>query len=220
MDTTYMRFIKIIVWLSPWLLLSDRACHQWLLLLTWFSFNPCFLIHVWGVRSCIFNLACNSHHCFTCVSTHWGRVTHKCVGTLTSMGSDNGLSPGRRQTIIWANNGILLIGPLGTSFSEILLEFIHFHSRTCIWKCRLENGGHFVSASMCQPLGSIQVSSLQYDVHVYYMTFYIYVRYEVTHEGRIYVFVQYVSTRWGIILCICAVCIKTLRQDILQLCCM
>ena len=27
---------------------------------------------------------------------------------------------------------------------------IHFHSRKCIWKCRLQNGGHyFVSASMC-----------------------------------------------------------------------
>ena len=23
------------------------------------------------------------------------------------------------------------------------------HSRKCIWKCRLQNGGHFVSASMC-----------------------------------------------------------------------
>ena len=28
-------------------------------------------------------------------------------------------------------------------------KFIHFHSRKCIWKCRLENGGYFVSASMC-----------------------------------------------------------------------
>ena len=30
-------------------------------------------------------------------STHWGRVTHICVSDLTSIGSDNGLSPGRRQ---------------------------------------------------------------------------------------------------------------------------
>ena len=28
-------------------------------------------------------------------------------------------------------------------------KFIHFHSRKCIWKCCLENGSHFVSASMC-----------------------------------------------------------------------
>ena len=53
--------------------------------------------------------------------THWGRVTHICVSDLTSIGSDNGLSPGRRQAIIWTNDGILLIGPLGTNFSEILI---------------------------------------------------------------------------------------------------
>ena len=35
------------------------------------------------------------------------------------MGSDNGLSPDRRQVIIWTNAGILLIGPLGTNFSEM-----------------------------------------------------------------------------------------------------
>ena len=28
--------------------------------------------------------------------THWGRVTHICVNKLTIIGSDNGLSPGRR----------------------------------------------------------------------------------------------------------------------------
>ena len=53
--------------------------------------------------------------------THWGRVTHTCVVKLTIIGSDNGLSPGRRQAIIWTNPGILLIGRLGTNFSEILI---------------------------------------------------------------------------------------------------
>ena len=51
--------------------------------------------------------------------THWGRVTHICVGNLANVGSDNALSPGRRQTIILANARILLIGLLGTNFSEI-----------------------------------------------------------------------------------------------------
>ena len=32
--------------------------------------------------------------------THWGRVTHICVSKLAIIGSDNGLSPGRRQAII------------------------------------------------------------------------------------------------------------------------
>ena len=58
--------------------------------------------------------------------THWGRVTHICVDKLTIIGSDNGLSPGRRQAIIWTNAGILLIGPLGTNFSEILIEILKF----------------------------------------------------------------------------------------------
>ena len=53
--------------------------------------------------------------------THWGRVTHICVSKLTIIGSDNGLSPGRRQAIIWTNAGILLSGSLGTNFSEILI---------------------------------------------------------------------------------------------------
>ena len=53
--------------------------------------------------------------------THWGRMTHICVGKLTIIGSDNGLSPGRRQAIIWTNAGILLIWSLGTNFNEILI---------------------------------------------------------------------------------------------------
>ena len=58
------------------------------------------------------------------------RVTHICVSQPTSIGSDNGLSPGRRrQAIIWTNAGILLIGPLGTNFSEILIEIQIFSLR-------------------------------------------------------------------------------------------
>ena len=53
-------------------------------------------------------------------------MTHICVGKLTTIGSDNGLSPDRRQAIIWTNAGILLIGPLGTNFSEILIEILTF----------------------------------------------------------------------------------------------
>ena len=58
--------------------------------------------------------------------THWGRVTHICVIKLTITGSDNGLSPDRRQAIIWTNAGILLTGPLGTNFRETLIENLTF----------------------------------------------------------------------------------------------
>ena len=60
------------------------------------------------------------------VLTHWGRVTHICVSDLTSIGSDNGLSPGRHQAIIRTNAGILFIRPLGTNFSEFLVEILIF----------------------------------------------------------------------------------------------
>ena len=58
--------------------------------------------------------------------SHWGPVMHLCVGKLTIIGSDNGLSPGWRQAIIWIIAGILSIGPLGTNFSEILIAIYIF----------------------------------------------------------------------------------------------
>ena len=48
------------------------------------------------------------------------------VSKLTIIGSDNGLSPGRRQAITLTNDGILLIGPLGTNFSEIISKIHSF----------------------------------------------------------------------------------------------
>ena len=49
-------------------------------------------------------------------------MTYICVSKLTVIGSDNGLSPDRRQAIIWTNAGILLLGRLETNFSGILIE--------------------------------------------------------------------------------------------------
>ena len=59
---------------------------------------------------------------------------HICVSKLSIIGSDNGLSPGRCQAIICTNDGILLIGALGTNFSEILIEIQTFS----FWKNRLK----------------------------------------------------------------------------------
>ena len=61
-------------------------------------------------------------------------MTHICVSDLTNIGSDNGLSPGRRQAITWTNDGILLIRTLGTNFSEILSETHSFS----FWKMHLK----------------------------------------------------------------------------------
>ena len=48
---------------------------------------------------------------------------HICVRELTNIGSDNGLSPGQRQAIIWTNAGLLSVGLLGTNCSEILTHW-------------------------------------------------------------------------------------------------
>ena len=66
--------------------------------------------------------------------------TDICVSKLTSIGSDNSLLLGQRQAIIWTNFGILIIGFLGTNFSEILIQI-----QTFVWKM----AEMFVSASMC-----------------------------------------------------------------------
>ena len=68
---------------------------------------------------------------------HWDRVMHICVGKLTTIGSDNGLSPERRQAITWTNAGILLIGPLGTNFNWILIEILIFSFKKMHVKSRL-----------------------------------------------------------------------------------
>ena len=75
-------------------------------------------------------------------------MTHISVSKITTIGSDNGLWPGRSQAIIRPNAGILFIWTLGTDISEILSEIRYFHLRKCTWRCRLRNGRPFVSASM------------------------------------------------------------------------
>ena len=74
-----------------------------------------------------------------CTLTHWGIYTSL---NLVNIGSDNGLSPVRRQAIIWTNAGILSIGPLGTNVSEILIgiqtfSFKKLHLKTSSAKWRL-----------------------------------------------------------------------------------
>ena len=85
---------------------------------------------------------------------HWGRVMHIWTGNLTIIDSDNGLSPGWRQAIIWTNGRLLLIGPLGTNFSEILIE-IHI--------CTQENAFETVVCEMVAILSRTQC--VKYNQH-------------------------------------------------------
>ena len=66
-------------------------------------------------------------------------MTHICVGTLTIISSDNGLSPSRRQAIIWTNAGLLLMGPLGTNFNEILIKILTFSFKKMLLKVSTAN---------------------------------------------------------------------------------
>ena len=96
---------------------------------------------------CFSSHLCSIH--LSQVFTHWGRVTHICVSKLTIIGPDNGLSPDRRQAIIWTNAGILLIGPLGTNFSEISIEILTFSFKKMRLKLSSAKRRPFVLASKC-----------------------------------------------------------------------
>ena len=66
--------------------------------------------------------------------THRDRVTHICVSKLIIAGSNNGLSPGRYQAIIWTNAGILLIESLGKNQWNL-----NRNSYSCIQENPFEN---------------------------------------------------------------------------------
>ena len=51
---------------------------------------------------------------------------HLCISNVTIIGTDNGLSPVRRQAIIGTKTGILVIGPLGTNVRENWFEIRTF----------------------------------------------------------------------------------------------
>ena len=102
-------------------------------------------------------------------------MTHICVRKLSILGSDNGLSPGRRQAIIWTNAGMLFNWTLRTNFSEILSEIHTFSFKqmrlkmssgkwrpyclglnvltlVSLYKCALKSGdseGHLVQVQNC-----------------------------------------------------------------------
>ena len=95
-------------------------------------------------------------------------MTHICVIKLTIISSDNGLSPGRRQAIIRTNDRILLIGPLGANFSELLIEIPTFSSKkmrlkvsSAKWRpfCLGFNVSVNGKTSYCQDLWSLKATS-------------------------------------------------------------
>ena len=75
---------------------------------------------------------------------HLGQVMYASVEN-TIIGLGNGLWPVWHQAIIWISDGLFSIGPLGTSFSKFTLQFVY---KKWACKCHLQNGSHFVLASV------------------------------------------------------------------------
>ena len=84
------------------------------------------------------------HITHTHTLTHWGRVMHIYVGNVIIIVSHNGFLPGRRQTIIWTNAGILLIRPLGINFSEILIQITGRYVHNFKYICKIRDSNTFI----------------------------------------------------------------------------
>ena len=76
------------------------------------------------------------------ISIHRYQVKHICVSTLGNFCFRYALSSLRRNTMISTNADLLSIRPLEQTSLKFVSEVSKVDS-----KCRLQNGGHFVSAS-------------------------------------------------------------------------
>ena len=124
----------------PWLFVTRKFVLTVIL-------SEVFSMHIADTR-CL-PLIISDHVGGSVVLTHWGRVTYICIGKSSIIGSDNGLSPGWCQAIIWTNAGILLIEPLGTNFSAISIRIQIFSFKKMHLKMASVKWCPFVSASMC-----------------------------------------------------------------------
>ena len=98
--------------------LTGLCCTRWQVSSYWSREKRSLYNRVWLHRVHIYDISTY----WSLELTHWGRVTHICASQVTVVGSDNGLSPDRRQAIIWTNAEILLIEPLRTTLSDMLIE--------------------------------------------------------------------------------------------------
>ena len=74
----------------------------------------------------MYNEILNHEYCWVLLGylTHLPLVPHQWTGS--AFGSDNGLSPDRRQAITWTNTDLLSVGPLGTNLNEIWIKIKSF----------------------------------------------------------------------------------------------
>ena len=96
-------------------------------------------------------------------------MTHICASELTIIGSDNGLSPARRQAIIWNNAGLLLIEPLGTKLSEFSIGIqtfsfkkMHLNMSSAKWRPFCLGLNVLIQYKICGNAGYYWLSKLSY----------------------------------------------------------
>ena len=97
-----------------------------------------------------------------------------------SIGFDNGLSPIRRQAIIYTNAGLLAIAHLGTYFSEILIKIFFIQEDDL--KYRSRNIGHFVQGEMSW-LSHVHFCMIYSKCHIHFR---LRKGWHVHHEGNYY----------------------------------
>ena len=133
-----------------------------------------------------------------CGLTQWGRETHICVSKLTTIASDNDLSPGRRQAIIWTNAEILLIGPLGINLSEILGEIHTFSFK----KMRLKRSSgkwrpFYLGLNVLNTLmATFMESPIQHCIGVDLIGIYLYRRWGRLRNGVVLISTAHYLTNW------------------------
>ena len=139
---------------SPQLPSQERNLSQWASKLLWLDWQL-----RWPVTRRLGSWQYNKDIRPKPMSTHWGRVTHICVSKPSHYWTlDNGLAPIQCQAMIWSDIHCLINFTLGNKRCNFNRNSNFFYSRKCIWKCHLQNGIYFASASVC----SIKSSELSF----------------------------------------------------------
>ena len=94
------------------------------------------------------------------IKTYWGRLVHICVSDLTIIGSDNGLSPGRRHVINRTNTIILLIEPFGIHFSDIKIYENAFENVICKMASLWSWPQHYMLASINENVSTVAIPGI------------------------------------------------------------
>ena len=127
---TYEKHALVIKWLHDQIFVLDG----YLSICTYIIHTRMHIYVHMSKKACVFNSSIDqeSKPC-ACALSHWGLDSHICVNKLTIICLNNGLSPSWRQAIIWTSACILLVGTLGTNFSEMLIGIDIFSFRLSVW---------------------------------------------------------------------------------------